>query len=216
METADAAEVLSAISQQAVSELTFDIVSGPSSGTVARIVTGNDGLQSGLAEVLRRCPGGMQEDPAVEEVPVAQDGVWSFGPDETGLPNARVVVGDSRLIFTCYEGDIFFEYDFPKLHPDLSGLSSVAVAFGIDPSPNGWSPAIVSGTPISEGGGTYLTLFSGPAAIEWANAVRRANRVIKVAITQPDRGSEFKLYNITEFPAKGSTAAIKELQASCS
>ena len=62
-----------------------------------------------------------------------------------------------------------------------------------------------------EHGGQYYLSFRGGAAEDWAQLARSANRVVQLSLTY-DRAT---LYNVVDFPAKGSTAALKQVLDAC-
>ena len=57
--------------------------------------------------------------------------------------------------------------------------------------------------------------FRGPAADTWARLAQGANRGIQVGFSPDADASEFSLYNSNIYPAKGSTAALKQFRAAC-
>lgn len=146
----------------------------------------------------------------------ADSGRWSFIIDAGGRPDAYIMQGDRSLYFVCADKQLFFVYRVAALDEAIAEDERLNLMYDVDPPIDGSGHTVRSMEDLVVGrfdGFVQMTLQGG-SVDDWAERAQHANRAIRVAFFLSD-GQNMTRYNMTDFPAAGSTAAIKQVRGAC-
>lgn len=163
--------------------------------------------RSALEKIIARCPP-INASPSrtVDEIIKGlgvPDGQWSFS-DSLGFPVAFIQF-DGRLLFMSCKGSAL-QLSVPAA--DLKDTwTNVTVSLAFDPAGSGKGGAIDGVERLDE---ADRAIFNAQVRQEWLDHARAAKQVLIVGIV-----ANLDETYWTEFPVRGSTAAIEALQRAC-
>jgi hypothetical protein len=192
-------------------QLVFELIDDDSGARVNHVTTTRRGLDAALGEVERACQVDLSDEDAAPDRP---KDVWNYYVDAAGRPTAEIQHDGALLSFFCSDGMVFF-LGLPSVHEQIADRDVIDILLSIDPVNGVATRHWVSDIGFSPDANGVSLGFRGPAVEDWARLAQGANRTIEIGLSTNAGGGQFQMYNATEFPAKGSTAAIKQLRQEC-
>lgn len=133
---------------------------------------------------------------------------WTYEGGDT--PIAYSDNGAAQFEFACRGGDLTLGYFVRSPAAKVSGAAAMNLAITTD----GGSPRFAQDMPLIHSGGAWMVV-RGPVARQWAAIAQKAKAKMAVAFVHKNAKGGFDHYDINEFGAGGSSAAIRKVLDRC-
>lgn len=137
---------------------------------------------------------------------------WTF--EDAGVPIAYVDNGAAQFQFACRGGTLAMAYWVRAPHGDVAEATALHLALTADPA--GEKPlegaSFAQDMPLIHNDGTSMVI-RGPVARDWAAIAQRAAETLRLAYVKKAGSTE--VFNVNQFSAAGSTAAIGKVLDRC-
>ena len=138
----------------------------------------------------------------------ATAGEWTY--EGGSVPIAYIDNGKAQFQFACRGGDLAMGFWVRSPSKTVAGAASMNMAI----TPDGALTSYAQDMPLIHSDGSSM-IVRGPVARQWARIAQQAKDSVQVAYVHKDTAGKLHVFDSSEFGAKGSSQAIRQVLERC-